>query len=233
MARSVWSASGLPCTLYSLPQREIERENPKGIPAQSPDMRACELPWDRRGGENNPEGGCGHTERPPTNKPQPRWGCGDISMLSQGSSRTRNPYMFSFMISWLPFWVRLFLGCTAPSEGCLRRCSTEASVASRSGAAPQAVAEPMTGPHSRSPSHLCFHLFSAVLSLFCFSCLGKKMRPVPLRKGRSAACASSCNPRTALGQSVAQPEPRTPCGLNSNCCQSGGDCRQLVYVRMS
>ena len=59
------------------------------------------------------------------------------------------------------------------------------------------------------------------------------MRPVPLRKGWSAACASSCDPRTALGQSVAQPEPRTPGAPNSNGCQSGGQDRQLVSVRMS
>lgn len=59
------------------------------------------------------------------------------------------------------------------------------------------------------------------------------MRPVPLRKRHMAAGASSCNPRTAFGQSVAQPEPRPPSAPNSNRCQSGGHCRQLEYVRMS
>jgi hypothetical protein len=71
-------------------------------------------------------------------------------------------------------------------------------------------------------------LVTAFHSISCFSCAGKKMRPAPLRKGRSAACASSCNPRTALGQSVAQPEPRTPYAPNSNGCRSGGPARQLV-----
>jgi transposase len=59
------------------------------------------------------------------------------------------------------------------------------------------------------------------------------MRPTFLCKGRLAACASSFNPRMAFGQSVAQPEPRTPCAPNSNRCQSVGYHRQLVYVRMS
>ena len=59
------------------------------------------------------------------------------------------------------------------------------------------------------------------------------MRPAPLRKERSAACVSSCNPRTAFGQPVAQPEPRTPGAPNSNGYQSGGQNRQLVSVRMS
>jgi len=46
------------------------------------------------------------------------------------------------------------------------------------------------------------------------------------------ACAGSFDPRMAFGQSVAQPEPRTPCAPNSNRCQSVGYHRQLVYVRM-
>ncbi len=144
-----------------------------------------------------------------------------------------NPYMLFFMISWLPVLLRPSLGLTVPPKGCLRRCSTKASVASRSGAAPQAAAGKMTGSQSRSLFHFYPPLVGAVLWILCFSCAGKKLRPTPLRKGRSAACASSCNPRTAFGQSGAQPEPRTPCGPNSNRCRSGGDRRQLVYVRMS
>ncbi len=147
--------------------------------------------------------------------------------------RGRNPYMLSSMISWLPFILRSPLGPTAPSEGCLLRCSTKASVASRSGAAQQAAAAKMAIPPTPPPFHSCPDLVSAFLSTPCFSCAGKKMRLTPLRKGWSAACVSSCNPRTALGQSVAQPEPRTPCAPNSNRCQSASyDC-QLVYVRMS
>jgi len=164
---------------------------------------------------------------------QPFQGWRTCCTVTQGSSRARNPYMFIFMISWRQVLLRPVFSPTTPLEGCLRRCSTKASAASRSGAAPQAAAGPMVIPESRSPFHSCSHLVSAVVSISCFSCPGKKMRPTPLRKGRSAACASSCNPRTAFGQSVAQPEPRTPCGPNSNRCQSGGDRRQLVYVRMS
>jgi transposase len=59
------------------------------------------------------------------------------------------------------------------------------------------------------------------------------MRPTLPCNGGSVACASSFNPRMAFGQSVAQPEPRTPCAPNSNRCQSAGYHRQLVYVRMS
>jgi len=35
-------------------------------------------------------------------------------------------------------------------------------------------------------------------------------------------------PSDDLGQSEAQPEPRTPCAPNSNRCRSGGYHRQLV-----
>ena|SRR6267378_8218679 len=65
------------------------------------------------------------------------------------------------------------------------------------------------------------------LTLF-FPCQRKKMRPALFSKGASVACASSCNPWTALSQSEAQPELRTPCAPNSNRCQSGGYYRQLV-----
>jgi hypothetical protein len=105
---------------------------------------------------------------------------------------------------------------------------TEASVASRSETAQREAAGRTRPRRSRRPLRSLFDLVTAFFWRSCFSCAGKKMRPAPLRKRRSAACASSCNPRTALRQSVAQPEPRTPCAPNSNGCRSGGPARQLV-----
>src|SRR5260370_30717466 len=141
--------------------------------------------------------------------------------------------MLSCMISWLLFILRQLLGPTAPSEGCFLRCSTKASVASRSGAAQQAAAAKMVVPPTRPPFHFCPNLVSAFLWTPCFSCAGKKMRLTPLRKGGSAACVSSCNPRTALCQSVAHPQPRTPCAPNSNSCQSASHDCQLVYETLT
>jgi len=96
-------------------------------------------------------------------------------------------------------------------------CSTEASVASRSGT---------TNLRTTWMPQLC--LIGLIALPLCFSCQRKKMRPMPLVKEGSVACASSCNPWTTLSQSEAQPEPRTPCAPNSNRCQSGGCHRQLV-----
>jgi hypothetical protein len=96
-------------------------------------------------------------------------------------------------------------------------CSTEASVASRSGT---------TNLRTPRMPRLC--LIGLLPLPLCFSCQCKKMRPMPLVKKGSVACASSCDPWTALSQSEAQPEPRTPCAPNSNRCQSGGYHRQLV-----
>ena len=132
------------------------------------------------------------------------------------------------MISWRALMLRSSLRRTPAGECFPLRCSTEASVASRSGTAQREAAVKPSPQQSRRPLRSCPHLVTAILSISCFSCTGKNMRPVPLRKGRSAACASSCNPRTALGQSVAQPEPRTPGAPNSNGCRSGGQDRQLV-----
>jgi hypothetical protein len=52
-------------------------------------------------------------------------------------------------------------------------------------------------------------------------------------KGIPAARASSFNPWTVFGLSVAQPEPRAPRGPNSNRCLSVGSGRQLACIRMS
>jgi len=132
------------------------------------------------------------------------------------------------MISWCSLMLGSSFSPTRAWECFSLRCSTEASVASRSGTAQREAAGNTPPRPSRRPLRSCPHLFAAFLSISCFSCAGKNMRPPPLRKGRSAACASSCNPRTALGQSVAQPEPRTPGAPNSNGCRSGGQDRQLV-----
>jgi hypothetical protein len=52
-------------------------------------------------------------------------------------------------------------------------------------------------------------------------------------QGAAVAPASSFNPRTAFGQSVAQLERQVSCAPNSNRCQSLGLHRELVFVRMS
>jgi hypothetical protein len=132
------------------------------------------------------------------------------------------------MISWCSLILGSSLSPTRAWERFSLRGSTEASVASRSGTAQREAAGKTRLRRARCPLRFCPHLLTAFLSISCFSCAGKNLRPPPLRKGRSAACASSCNPRTALGQSVAQPEPRTPGAPNSNGCQSGGHARQLV-----
>jgi len=113
--------------------------------------------------------------------------------------------------------------------GCSLACrSAAASAASRSGTAGQ-------GTVVRTATAQCQRLSGFGLGLvavfpwpFCFSCGSKNMRPTLLCNGGSVACASSFNPRMAFGQSVAQPEPRTPGAPNSNRCQSAGYRRQLV-----
>ena len=132
------------------------------------------------------------------------------------------------MISWRSRLLGSSFNLMVPWECFSLRGSTEASVASRSGTAQREAAGRTRPGRSRHPLRFYPQLVTAFVSISCFSCAGKKMRPLPLRKGQSAACASSCNPRTALGQSVAQPEPRTPGAPNSNGCQSGGQDRQLV-----
>jgi hypothetical protein len=155
-----------------------------------------------------------------------------VNWLTQGSSCLAtlicSPICALEVISWRSLLLRT---CVSPPRGgeCFAlRCSTEASVASRSGTAQREAGGKAPSRPPRRPSGYWPHLVTAFLWSPCFSCAGKNMRPPPLRKERSAACASSCNPRTALGQSVAQPEPRTPGAPNSNGCQSGGQDRQLV-----
>src|SRR5258708_30757278 len=127
-----------------------------------------------------------------------------------------------FMIN--SFIIKLSSNLSVP-RGCSLACrSTKASAASRSGTAGQGAALKKAGSQ---------YLVAVWPSTLCSSCTGKKMRPTLLSNGGLVACASSFNPRMAFGQSVAQPEPRTPCAPNSNRCQSVGYHRQLVYVRMS
>jgi hypothetical protein len=156
----------------------------------------------------------------------------DPPVATQGSSRLATlicSLLCSLnMISCRSLRLKSSLRPIAAEEGFSLRCSTQASVASRSGTAQREAAGKARCRRSRRPLRARPHLVTAFLSISCFSCTGKKMRPLPLRQGQSAACASSCNPRTASGQSVAQPEPRTPGAPNSNGCRSGGQDRQLV-----
>src|SRR5260221_11134659 len=98
--------------------------------------------------------------------------------------------MLFFMISWLPVLLRPSLGLTVPPKGCLRRCSTKASVASRSGAAPQAAAGKMTGSQTRAPFHFYPHLVGAALWVLFFFCAGEKCMPTALRHVRRATSAT-------------------------------------------
>ena len=151
-----------------------------------------------------------------------------LGSQTQGSAPRATLICALDMNSWHSLILRFSLSLTAAWEGFSLRCSTEASVASRSGTAQREAAGQTPSRHSRGPLRSSLHLVAAFLWIFCFSCAGKNMRPAPLRKGRPAACASSCNPRTASGQSVAQPEPRMADAPSSNGCQSGGQARQLV-----
>jgi len=140
-------------------------------------------------------------------------------------------YMFSVVNSYCAFQLGLWW-CSSWRPGAwYLPCSTEASVASRSGTGQI----PTAGNWVRAGTTFPFEslIIALLCSLTCLSCTGKKLRPALLRKGCLAARASSCNPRTTLSQSEAQPEPRTPCAPNSNRCQSGGYHRQLVFVRLS
>ena len=158
-----------------------------------------------------------------------RWGWHLPTQFTQGSSLLATLICSLDMISCRSFRLRFPRHLIAAGECFSLRGSTQASVASRSGTAQREAAGKTPPRRSRRPLLACRHLVTAFLSISCFSCTGKKMRPPPLRKGRSAPCASSCNPRTALGQSVAQPEPRPPGAPNSNGCRSGGhQDRQLV-----
>src|SRR5881296_3713893 len=125
--------------------------------------------------------------------------------------------MLSYMLSRCdfsePYMPESFITKPSPSLAC-----------------PEVVPERATFQYRCLPS---FYMVAAWPWSFCSSCTCKKMRPTLLCNGESVACASSFNPRMAFGQSVAQPEPRTPCAPNSNRCQSVGYHRQLVYVRMS
>lgn len=160
---------------------------------------------------------------------QPLQGWVATARVTQGSSLLATLICSLDMISWCSLMLGSSLNPTREWECFSLRGSTEASVASRSGAAQREAAGKTCLRRARRPLRFCLHLLTAFFSISCFSCAGKNMRPPPLRKGRSAACASSCNPRTAFGQSVAQLEPRTPGAPNSNGCQSGGhQDRQLV-----
>ena len=163
---------------------------------------------------------------------QPIQGWENVGAQPEGSAR-RATLICHFichldMIFWHSHMLRSFLNSSVSWECFSLRGSTEASVASRSGTAQREAAGKWCPRPSRLPLRSCPHLVTAFLPISCFSCAGKNLRPTPLRKRRSAACASSCNPRTAFGQSAAQPEPRTPSAPNSNGCQSGGQARQLV-----
>jgi hypothetical protein len=121
------------------------------------------------------------------------------------------PYMLRCMLTDHDF-LEVFSGQTllgSLGQRCsLVGCPTKASVASRSGTAHQGAGRQL----QRRVLYPC--LTAAFYLKNLFPCAGKEMRPMPLRKGRSAACASSCNPRTALvspkpSQSRARPVLQT------------------------
>ena len=113
--------------------------------------------------------------------------------------------------------------------GCSLACRpAAASVASRSGTAGQGAVVRTATVQRQWPCGRGRDSVAVFPLPFCFSCGCKNLRPTLLGKGGSVACASSFNPRMAFGQSVAQPEPRTPGAPNSNRCQSAGYGRQLV-----
>jgi len=186
---------------------------------------SARLPWEEGSLAVNPNGVAASGE---ARWSQPLWGRGLRTMSTQGSSRLATLICSLNMISWCALMLGSSFSPTRTWECFSLRCSTPASVASRSGTAQREAAGNTSLRQARRPLRFYPHLVTAFLSISCFSCAGKNMRPPPLRKGRSAACASSCNPRTAFGQSVAQPEPRTPGAPNSNGCRSGGQDRQLV-----
>jgi len=149
--------------------------------------------------------------------------------MTQGSSFLATLTCSLDMILLIPFIIKPSPALSVP-RGCLSLAcrSAAASVASRSGTAGQKPAFRTAIPQDQWPSSLCLYLVAALPLPSWSSCASKKMRPTLLCKPGSAACASSFNPRVAFGQSVAQPEPRTPSAPNSNRCQSAGYHRQLV-----
>ena len=158
---------------------------------------------------------------------QPRWGWCGWRCLTQGSSRIATLTCCLDMNSLTSFMTNYSI--LSMPWGCSLACrSAVASVASRSGTAGQgAVIRTATAQRQR-PARLGLDSVAVFPSPFCFSCGCKNLRPTLPRKGGSVACASSFNPRTTFGQSVAQPEPRTPGAPNSNRCLSAGDRRQLA-----
>ena len=160
-------------------------------------------------------------------RPQPRWGCGFLPTISQGSSCLATLICFPDMISWP--WFMLKLALNLPRQGGYLSLgdSTEASEASRSGIAQRQVAGKTAGPEVQAPSHFCPHVVAGIHWASYFSCASRNMRPTPLCKRWSAACASSCNPRTTLvspkpSQSRARPvlQTRTVAGAAATTASS-------------
>ncbi len=145
--------------------------------------------------------------------------------VSQGSSLLATPYMFFFMDFVFHLKVEFFPSC--PSELFVGERCNEGERSEPSGTArPQTIGAAM-GPFSG----ICGNSFP-FSSLSAFLAPARLKTAVPAQ-GTSAACASSCDPWTALCQSVAQPEPRAPRDPNSNRCLSCGSGRKLACIRMS
>ena len=162
---------------------------------------------------------------------EPQW---NRARKSGGQNWPRPTLICSLdMILRISFMAKFSLdpgGCQGAS---FVRCSAEASVASRSGTAHERAAARI----GHAPPFRAADFYPCLIAMFhftsCFSCAGRKIKLAPLRKRRPVACASSCNPWTASGQSGAQPERRTPYAPSSNRCRSGSPGCQLVSVRMS
>ena len=155
------------------------------------------------------------------------WPPDPVETFTQGSSFLATLTCCLNMNSLTSFMIN-HSALSVPWKCSLASRSAAASVASRCGTAGQGVGVSTAIGQHQWPSGRCLDSVAVFPLLCCFSCGSKNLRPTLPCKGGSVACASSFNPRMAFGQSVAQPEPRTPGAPNSNRCQSAGYRRQLV-----
>jgi hypothetical protein len=104
--------------------------------------------------------------------------------------------------------------------GPVLRPLTKASVASRSQRAQHRGARRV----APTPIYTClfFVIGPAMTSFFCFSCFGRKVRPLPPAKRQWWRVRARISLGRPLGQSAPQLEPHASCAQNSNRCQSPG-----------
>ncbi len=141
-----------------------------------------------------------------------------------GWAQSANPYMFSVMSD---FSFVLHSLCVPPLGGLWN----EGERSEPSGTTRQGVGG--SGINVRF-GHLAPASFkSRVVSPFMLSLPRQGTTAGAPAQGVPAVCASSFNPRTAFGRSVAQLEPRTPSALNSNRCLNCGSRRRFACIRRS